>query len=144
MKKIFAAVASTLLVTTAFAQNAAPAMSSGQQQTQAAGEANLKAGTTAQPDAAKADTSAKQAGATAGKTEGKTLAKTDAKSDVKKSAAAHTQKTQAHKVSKKTHSVVASNHEAKTKADAGKQDSKEANSTAAKTDGAKADTTQTN
>jgi hypothetical protein len=133
MKKIFAAVASTLLVSTAFAQTAAPAMSSGQQQTQAAGEANLKAGTAAQPDAAKADA----------KADVKAGAKTEAKTDAKKSAAAHTQKIQAHKVSKKTHSV-ASTHEAKTKADASKQDSKEANSTAAKTDGAKADTTQTN
>jgi hypothetical protein len=144
MKKIFAAVASTLLVSTAFAQTAAPAMSSGQQQTQAAGEANLKAGTAAQPDAAKADAKTKQVSATPGNADAKAEAKADTKTDAKKPAAVHTQKTQAHKVSKKTHSVVASAHDTKTKADASKQDSKEANSTAAKTDGAKADTTQTN
>lgn len=137
MKTIFAAVATTLLVSTAFAQTAAPAMSNGQQ-TQPAGEANLKAGATAQPDAAKADASAKHVNATAGKADAK-----DTK-EAKKTEATHTQKTQAHKVSKKTHGTVASAHETKTKADVSKQDGKGVNSTAAKTDGTKADTTQAN
>jgi hypothetical protein len=135
MKMIFAAIASTLLVSTAFAQTAAPAISDGQH-TQAAGEANLKAGAMAQPDAAKADASAKHASATPDKT--------DAKIHASKTQAARTEKTQAHKISKKPHSVVASAHKPTTKADASKPDNKEANSTAAKTDGAKADTTQTN
>ena len=59
MKMIFAALASALLVSTAFAQTAAPAMS-GDQQTQAAGQANLKAGGATSTDAAKAGASTKQ------------------------------------------------------------------------------------
>lgn len=135
MKMIFAAIASTLLVSTAFAQTAAPAMSSGQQ-TQPAGEASLKAGAMAQSDAAKTDASAKHVSATPDKS--------DAKAHAKKTGMARAEKTQAHKISKKPHSVVASTQKATNKADAGKTDSKEASAKPVKTNGDKTDTTQTN
>jgi hypothetical protein len=135
MKMIFAAIASTLLVSTAFAQTAAPAMSSGRP-TQAAGEANLKAGAMAQPDATKTDAAARHVSATPDKAEAKVHAK--------KTGAARTEKTQAHKIAKKQHSVVASTHKATTKTDAGKPDSRQASARPAKTDGDKIDTTQTN
>lgn len=135
MKMIFAAIASTLLVSTAFAQTAAPAMSS-DHQTQATGEANLKAGATAQPDAAKMDASAKHVSATPDKTEAKVHAR--------KTGVTRTEKTQAHKMVKKQHNGVASTHKATTKTDAGKPDSREANARPTKTDGDKAGTSQTN
>ncbi|WP_144152049.1 hypothetical protein [Paraburkholderia sp. BCC1885] len=116
MKKIFTALTSALLVSTAFAQTAAPAMS-GDHSTQAAGQANLKADGAMSTDAAKSDVKP-QTGKTGG---------------------VHTQKTRAKKVSKKKHAAVASVE--KTKASG---DSKEANAAPVKTDGAKADTTKTN
>lgn len=131
MKMIIAAIASTLLVSTAFAQTAAPAMSSGQQ-SQPAGQANLKAGAMAQPDATKTGASAKHVSATPDK------------SEAKKTGVARTEKTQAHKISKKPHSVVASTHKATNKTDVSKTDSREASAKPVKTDGDKADTTQTN
>jgi hypothetical protein len=135
MKMIFAAVASTLLVSTAFAQTAAPGMSSGQP-TQAAGEANLKAGAAAQPDATKTHASSRHVSATTDKSE--------AKAHLTKTVAVRTEKTQDHKVSITKHGVASGADKATNKADAGKAPSKEARSTPAKTDGAKADTTQTN
>ena len=135
MKMIIAAIASTLLVSTAFAQTAAPAMSSGQQ-SQPAGQANLKAGAMAQPDATKTDASAKHVSATPDKSE--------AKAHAKETGVARTEKTQAHKISKKPHSVVASTHKATNKTDVSKTDSREASAKPVKTDGDKADTTQTN
>jgi hypothetical protein len=131
MKMIFAALASALLVSTAFAQTAAPAMS-GDQQTQAAGQANLKAGGATSTDAAKADTSAKQASTSTEKTEAKVHAK--------KTGAVRTQKTQAHKVTTKKHAAVASAEKTKATGDS----SKEASTAPVKTDGAKTDTTKTN
>ena len=131
MKMIFAALASALLVSTAFAQTAAPAMS-GDQQTQADGQANLKAGGATSKDAAKVDTAAKQASTSTEKTEAKVHAK--------KSGIAHTQKTQAHKVSKTKHAAVASAEKTKATGDS----SKEASTAPVKTDGAKTDTTKTN
>jgi hypothetical protein len=135
MKKIFAALASAMLVSTAFAQTAAPtaapAMSS-DQQTQAAGQANLKAGSATSTDAAKTDATAKQASTGAGKTE--------AKARKTKGGTAHVQKAKAQKVSKKKHSTVASAEKTKASGEAGK----EASTAPVKTDGAKTDTTQTN
>ena len=131
MKMILAALASTLLVSTAFAQTAAPAMSV-DQQTQAAGQANLKAGGAASTDAAKTDVSKKQASAS--------TEKTDAKVAVKKTGVAHTQKTKAHQVSKKKHAAVASAEKTKAAGDS----SKEASTAPVKADGAKTDTTKTN
>jgi len=131
MKKIFAALASALLVSTAFAQTAAPALSSGQQ-TQAAGQANLKADAAAQPDAAKTGTAAKQASTGTDKTE--------AKVQTKKTAAAHTKKTGDHKIGKKKHTAVAGADKATTR----KEANKEASTAPVKADGAKTDTTQTN
>jgi predicted transglutaminase-like cysteine proteinase len=135
MKMIFAAIASTLLVSTAFAQTAAPAISSGQQ-SQPAGEANLKSGAVAQPDTTKTDASAKHVSTTPDKSE--------ANAHAKKPAAVRTEKTQTHKIAKKPHSVVASVHKTTNKTDAGKTDSKEASAKPVKADGGKADTTQTN
>jgi hypothetical protein len=135
MKMIFAAIASTLLVSTAFAQTAAPAMSSGQQ-TQPAGEASLKAGAMTQPDATKTAASAKHVNATPDKSE--------TKAHAKKTGVARTEKTQAHKISKKPQSVVASARQATTKTEASKTDNKEASAKPVKTDGDKAATTQTN
>lgn len=137
MKKIFAALASALLVSTAFAQTAAPSAApamSGDQQTQAAGQANLKAGGATSADAAKTGASAKQASTGADKTEGTVKAKKT------KSGIAHVQKTEAHTVSKKKHAAVSSTE--KTKATG--ESSKEANTAPVKTDGVKADTTKTN
>jgi hypothetical protein len=105
MKTMFAALASALLVSTAFAQTAAPAPSTAAPTTAQAGKTDLKAG-----------------GAT------KTTAdKASAEGGVKKIPAAHA-KAKAHKVSKKTHAVKAGAEKAKT--DAGN----EANAGAAKTD----------
>ena len=131
MKMILAALASTLLVSTAFAQTAAPAMSS-DQQTQAAGQANLKAGGAAPTDAAKIDVSKKQAGASTEKTEAKVHAK--------KTGVAHTQKTNVHQISKKKHAAVASAEKTKAAGDS----SKEASTAPVKADGAKTDATKTN
>ncbi|AUT76786.1 hypothetical protein [Paraburkholderia hospita] len=112
MKTMFAALASALLVSTAFAQTAAPAPAPSTSATMAAhaGKADLKAGTEAQPGATKT---------TAGKASGE--------AGVKKIPAAHA-KAKAHKVSKKTQAVKAGAGKAKT--DAGN----EANAAAAKTD----------
>ena len=105
MKTMFAAMASALLVSTAFAQTAAPAPSTAAPTAAQAGKTDLKAG-----------------GAT------KTTAdKASAEGGVKKIPAAHA-KAKAHKVSKKTHAVKAGAEKAKT--DAGN----EANAGAAKTD----------
>jgi hypothetical protein len=131
MKTIFAALASALLVSTAFAQTAAP-VRSGDQQTQAAGQANLKAGGATSADAAKVDTSARQANTGTEKSEAKVHAK--------KTGAARTQKTQAHKVSEKNHAAVASTEKTKATGDS----SKEASTAPVKTDGAKTDATKTN
>ena len=131
MKIILAALASTLLVSTAFAQTAAPAMSA-DQQTQAAGQAHLKAGGAASTDAAKIDVSKKQA---SGSTE-----KTEAKVHAKKTGVAHTQKTRTHQVSKKKHAAVASAEKTKATGDS----SREASTAPVKADGAKTDTTKTN
>ncbi|SIT37085.1 conserved exported hypothetical protein [Paraburkholderia piptadeniae] len=110
MKTMFAALASALLVSTAFAQTAAPAPSTPVTTATQAGKADLKAGTEAQAGATKT---------TAGKASGE--------ASVKKIPVAHA-KTKAHKVSKKTHAVKAG--PSKVKADAGN----EANGAAAKTD----------
>lgn len=137
MKKIFAALASALLVSTAFAQTAAPTAApatSGDQQTQAAGQANLKAGGATSTDAAKTDATAKQASTGAEKTEAKVKAKKTA------SGTSHVQKAKAQKVSKKKHAAVASAEKTKANGEAGK----EASTAPVKTDGAKTDTTQTN
>ena len=109
MKTMFAALASALLVSTAFAQTAAPAPA--------------PAPSTAAPTAAQAGkTDLKAGGAT------KTTAdKASAEGGVKKIPAAHA-KAKAHKVSKKTHAVKAGAEKAKTDA------SNEANAGAAKTD----------
>jgi hypothetical protein len=131
MKKIFAALASVLLVSTAFAQTAAPASSSGQP-TQPAGQANLKADAAAHADAGKADTSVKQASTATDKT--------DAKASSKKTVATHTAKTKAHKVSKTKRANVAGVDKTKTQSDT----SKEASIAPVKTGGTKADTTQSN
>ncbi|WP_122157430.1 hypothetical protein [Paraburkholderia sp.] len=131
MKMILAALASTLLVSTAFAQTAAPAMSGGQQ-TQAAGQANLKAGGAASTDAAKTDVSKKQDSASTQKTE--------AKLHAKKTAPARTQKAKAHQVSKKKHAAIASSEKTKATGDS----SKEASTAPVKADGAKTDATKTN
>ncbi|CAN7781109.1 hypothetical protein LJR267_010118 [Paraburkholderia hospita] len=110
MKTMFAALASALLVSTAFAQTAAPAPSTSATMAAHAGKADLKAGTEAQPGATKT---------TAGKASGE--------AGVKKIPAAHA-KAKAHKVSKKTQAVKAGAGKAKT--DTGN----EANAAAAKTD----------
>ena len=133
MKKIFAALASALLVSTAFAQTAAPAMSV-DQQTQAAGQANLKAGDAASTGAAKTDNSAKQASTGTDKTNATLHASKT------KAGAVHTEKTKAKKVSKKKHAAVASTEKTKATGDA----SKEASTAPVKTDGAKTDATKTN
>jgi hypothetical protein len=134
MKKIFAALASVLLVSTAFAQTGAPA-SSGDQPThaatQATGQANLKAGNAMSGDAMKADASGKQAATSTDKSE--------AKVPGKKAAGVHTQKAKAKKVSKTKHITAASAD--KTKATG---DSKEASTAPVKADGARTDTTKTN
>src|ERR1700744_1789598 len=131
MKMILAALASTLLVSTAFAQTAAPAMS-GDQQTQAAGQANLKAGGAASKDAAKTDVLKKKNSASTEKTE--------AKLHAKKIAPTHTQKTKAHQVRKKKHASVANAEKTKAAGDS----SKEASTAPVKADGAKTDATKTN
>jgi hypothetical protein len=110
MKTMFAALASALLVSTAFAQTAAPASPTPVTTAAQAGKADLKAGTEAQAGATK--TTADKASAEVG---------------VKKIPATHT-KAKAHKVSKKTHAVKVGAKKAKTDAD------NEANSAAAQTD----------
>ncbi|MEX3936635.1 hypothetical protein AB4Y32_33505 [Paraburkholderia phymatum] len=110
MKTMFAAMASALLVSTAFAQTAAPAPSTPATATTRAGKADLKAGTEAQAGATKA-----------------TVGKASGEAGVKKIPTAHA-KAKAHKVSKKTQAVKAGPSTAK--ADAGN----EANGAGAKTD----------
>jgi hypothetical protein len=121
MKTLFAALASALLVSTAFAQTAAPAPS---EATQPAGQANLKASTAVQTGASN-DTTAT--------THAKAPSSTTAKSHVKTSSK-HTAKK--HNAVKKT---PADSSAAKTKTDG----AQEANNAPVSADGAKTGTTKT-
>jgi hypothetical protein len=116
MKTLFAALASALLVSTAFAQTVAPNTAQSAQMPPA-GQANLKASPAAQTDAT-------DKGATAAAT----------KAHMKKTSAAHTATT--HKAPKKA-AVKTSAAKSKT------ESAKEASNAPAKADGAQTDTTKT-
>ena len=119
MKTLFAALASALLVSTAFAQTATPAPS---EATQPAGQANLKASTAVQTGASNDTT-----------THAKAPSGTTAKSHVKTSSKHVTKK---HKAVKKT---PADSSAAKAKTDGTQQTS----TAPVNVDGAKTDTTKT-
>ncbi|EEA03574.1 conserved hypothetical protein [Burkholderia sp. H160] len=126
MKTLFAAVASALLVSTAFAQTAAPSTAQPAQPAQAtqmpaAGQANLKANTAVQAGATKDVVTTTKAPAEATKQK-------------------HVKKISTH--TKKTHKS-ASKNAVETSAAKSKTDSaKEASKTPAKADGAQTDTTK--
>ncbi|MBW9106217.1 hypothetical protein [Paraburkholderia phenoliruptrix] len=128
MKTLFAALASALLVSTAFAQTAAPAPSQSSQSAQAqpAGQANLKASTDVQTGASD------QSAATA-KAPAKTTDKATAKPHVKTSSKHVAKK---HKAVKKT-STDSSAAKAKT------DDAQETSNAPMNPDGAKTGTTKT-
>jgi len=102
MKTMFAALASALLVSTAFAQTtAAPAATTNANATAStqAGQADLKAGTAAQNGSLKAGTSA---------TEASTMnEKAATKGHAMKKSSPHAKKTHAHKMSKKKENTAA-------------------------------------
>jgi hypothetical protein len=124
MKTLFAAVASALLVSTAFAQTAAPSAAQPAQATQmpAAGQANLKASTPI------------QTGAT---NDSATTAKAPAEAATQK----HVKKTSAH--TKKTHKSARKNAVETSAVKHKTESAKEASTAPAKADGAQTDTTKT-
>lgn len=119
MKTIYAALASALLVSTAFAQTAAPTPSTAATAAAQAGQTNLKASTEVQTDASKINGAAKEAGSVTDKATSKATDKASAEVHANKKPAVHVKKTQAHKLSKKEPGNEAAAN--KTKIDAGNE-----------------------
>ncbi|CAN7780188.1 hypothetical protein LJR267_010182 [Paraburkholderia hospita] len=119
MKTIYAALASALLISTAFAQTAAPTPSTAATTAAQAGQANLKASTEVQTDASKINGAAKEAGSVTDKATSKATNKASAEVHANKKPAVYIKKTQAHKMSKKEPGTEAAAN--KTKIDAGNE-----------------------
>ncbi|MBP0588182.1 hypothetical protein J8I87_00250 [Paraburkholderia sp. LEh10] len=115
MKTIYAALASALLVSTAFAQTAAPTPTDPTTAVQA-GQANMKASAEVQTDASKIDGAAKEAGSVTNKATTSATDKESAEVHANKKPAVHVKKTQSHKLSKKEPGIEAAPQKAKTDA----------------------------
>jgi hypothetical protein len=116
MKTIYAALASALLVSTVFAQNAPLTPSTAATKVAQAGQTNLKASTEVQTDASKIDGAAKEAGSVTDKVTSNATDKASAEVHANKKPAVHVKKTQAHKLSKKEPGTEEAAEKAKTDA----------------------------
>ena len=118
MKTIYAALASALVVSTAFAQTAAPTPSTAATTAAQAGQTNLKASTEVQTDASKINGAAKEASSVTDKATSKATDTASAEVHANRTEV-HVKKTQAHKLSKKEPGTEAAAN--KTKTDAGNE-----------------------
>lgn len=116
MKTIYAAFASALVVSTAFAQTAAPTPSTAATTAAQAGQTNLKASTEVQTDASKINGAAKEASSVTDKATSKATDTASAEVPANRKPAVHVKKTQAHKLSKKEPGTQAAANKAKTDA----------------------------